>query len=69
MAGTEVKILKICLSASVKLPFWSLSCIFFVRHLCLLFRYQVSCFRACLHLVQYSPRSQVTENLFSEFPG
>ena len=52
-----------------KLYFWILSCTLFADHLCHLFCYQVSCFRACLHYVQYSPYSQGTENLVSEFPG
>ena len=50
-------------------PFWSLSCTLLARHLCHLFCYQVSCFRRCLHYVQYSPRSQGTENLDPDFPG
>ena len=52
-----------------KFPLWSLSCTLLACHLCRLFCYQVSCFRGCLHFVQYSPCSQETGNLVSEFPG
>ena len=48
-----------------KLPFWTLSCTRLARHLCHLFCYQVSYFRACLYYVEYSPRSQRIENLAS----
>ena len=53
----------------VKFPFWSFSFTLLERHLCHLFCYQVSCFCTCLHYVQYSPRSQGTENLVSQFHG
>ena len=62
MVGSEVKILKICLSGLADIGF--LPC-----HLCHLFCYQVSCFCACLHYVQYCPPSQGTKNLVLEFLG
>ena len=63
MVGTEVKISKICLSELAEVVFLEPFLYIYALHLCFLFCYQVSCFRACLRYLQSSPRYQGTENL------
>ena len=53
---------KICLPSLV-------ACTLLACHLCHHFCYQVTCFCACLHYNQYSPRSQGAQNLVTEPPG
>ena len=66
MISNEVKILKICLSGLAEISF--LESFLYSGTLSLSSLFLSSCcFCACIHHIHYSPRSQGTENLVSEF--